>query len=929
MVLEVKVRGNAIEQAVHEELVELPPGNLSMALRERNSMPAPPGATQCSGDLLDTSVWSRVKKRVKQKRIGWLHLAFSATPFRPAGAVVSLTPSDLADTQLRIRRIGSLFRLQVKAGGQASIAHPAKSLAWDCPALRDLDSLPSVRSIVGDLCTEGGQHKRPTKWVTNCAWMRVAQQTCPGSPLHNRHLPFGTFSGTLTQQDLPLGYCRAVVNEFCASDKSRVKPPEVKITAKGTCDPFVRQTLKHFREAENTRFIGGLRNPHVSVVKVPGWMTTGSVLNDTLDKLYDENSEVCEKAHEWLGSEEGVGFERTLVCEARQRLCEALGQPNSTGKDGSLSVELFEALINHAQDPDVSLVEWVSGLTPLGIEKQIKAHGIFPPATDEAAKSALSEYDAHEGLGNYRSYKDNEVLAEQELVRERNAGYLEFSKSRQVLEKKHGRLRPSKMGAIVKVRKGKLKTRLVHDLRRSGRNVKVRVPERVVLPRLLDAVEGTLVVARALKPDEDLEVGTLDYIDAFKQLWVAPEERRHLSGQATLEGVVGFFVYLTVLFGVKSGPLVWGRLAAFVMRATAAMSRVPTATYQCFVDDPFFCIGGTRLIRRRALAKTLLLWEALGLKLAWKKGSLGDLAEWIGAVIALVRNTGGTVTHVSVTIAEDKADKIISIVIAFLSQALVRRKEVKEFAGLATWAASVIPPLRPFVQMIWAAASAWPAKGESPLLLHVKRIRQPLEWIQEFGAARFLQLPRSFPVQASTSKVVIGFDASTSGGGAWIAPDLHADPTYWWTTEWSEEDEKTLDAVKGRPEHQATWECYTLVLAASTWAKYIEAQNCRLELRGDAQGVLQAVLARRGRCPIVNTMVAEIQFLLGKTMIDLYAVHVWSEDNEVADALSRLAEGAELPSKCVRETEQQPKRRRWRFIGKQKRQAAEIEDTLE
>ena len=59
----------------------------------------------------------------------------------------------------------------------------------------------------------------------------------------------------------------------------------------------------------------------------------------------------------------------------------------------------------------------------------------------------------------------------------------------------------------------------------------------------------------------------LDHVDAFKQLRVQKAERQFLGGSA----VNGWFVYCCVLFGVKSGPLAWGRTAAAMMRLTGAM----------------------------------------------------------------------------------------------------------------------------------------------------------------------------------------------------------------------------------------------------------------------------------------------------------------------------------------------------------------------
>ena len=98
----------------------------------------------------------------------------------------------------------------------------------------------------------------------------------------------------------------------------------------------------------------------------------------------------------------------------------------------------------------------------------------------------------------------------------------------------------------------------------------VRLPERIILPRIEDAAWSTIGVARELQDDEDVELLVIDFSDAFKHLIVAPDEQRFLAGQAKMEGVDGYFVYEALLFGAVPGPLLWGRLAAWLMRAAAS-----------------------------------------------------------------------------------------------------------------------------------------------------------------------------------------------------------------------------------------------------------------------------------------------------------------------------------------------------------------------
>ena len=117
------------------------------------------------------------------------------------------------------------------------------------------------------------------------------------------------------------------------------------------------------------------------------------------------------------------------------------------------------------------------------------------------------------------------------------------------------------------MKNGRIKTRLIHDLRLSLVNAEVTTPERIVLPRLKDAINMLL---RIIETRGNTNLLVLDFKDAFKHLGIRHDERRFLAGAAEIDGEPGFFVYKTLLFGIVSGPLLWGRLAAFVMRASCA-----------------------------------------------------------------------------------------------------------------------------------------------------------------------------------------------------------------------------------------------------------------------------------------------------------------------------------------------------------------------
>ena len=213
---------------------------------------------------------------------------------------------------------------------------------------------------------------------------------------------------------------------------------------------------------------------------------------------------------------------------------------------------------------------------------------------------------------------------------------------------------------------------------------------------MIDAVETVL---RILRANADASLFVLDFKDAFKQLKVAPDESRYLAGTAPLHGVEGYFVYTSLLFGAKSGPLLWGRLAALLMRITAAMLDPTKAGHQCYVDDPFGAHGGDVVSQDITLAAVILLWQVLGLEMSWDKGMRGDSVDWLGALIQIVR-VNGRPFGVEVSISMEKAKQLLETSRHLLSHRRIARKELRRFAGLCSWMASIIPALRPFIQPI-------------------------------------------------------------------------------------------------------------------------------------------------------------------------------------------------------------------------------------
>ena len=193
---------------------------------------------------------------------------------------------------------------------------------------------------------------------------------------------------------------------------------------------------------------------------------------------------------------------------------------------------------------------------PLGISQPIEPGGVFPLMLGTAEEEDVAQWYGHD---NYLSYEDYRSGAEDILRREYKEEWLDWAPHESVVEQKYGKATYSRIDVIAKTKNERLKLRQIYDLRRSGIKAKVAAPERISLPRLTNGRDDRLRLIRT--------AGHLNWeavtLAAVRSPRGAPSPLRACA--------TGHVIYLTVLIGIRSGPLVWGRVAALLMRLTATM----------------------------------------------------------------------------------------------------------------------------------------------------------------------------------------------------------------------------------------------------------------------------------------------------------------------------------------------------------------------
>ena len=126
-----------------------------------------------------------------------------------------------------------------------------------------------------------------------------------------------------------------------------------------------------------------------------------------------------------------------------------------------------------------------------------------------------------------------------------------------------------KLGCVLKVKiSGNIKARLVTDLRRPGGNGRLKIRERVVLPRVLDLVYSILRLVEYWGDITLVELAAIDFSDAFHTIFL----RMASAPLCVFEPNGKYYIHQRLPVGLASAPLVWGRLAAAACRLTQAMA---------------------------------------------------------------------------------------------------------------------------------------------------------------------------------------------------------------------------------------------------------------------------------------------------------------------------------------------------------------------
>ena len=148
------------------------------------------------------------------------------------------------------------------------------------------------------------------------------------------------------------------------------------ISEEGTHDPMEPETKKARRERENQDAIGGMKSPHISIARLPGWTSAGSRIRQVLEPLVENQWQEVRTTLEGMGKENAVDLPESLVQAAQVGLEREFNVEHRKCEPRRIHDGLMAAITAAAGDPDDVLAGWVAGETPLESSRRYQ-HGGF------------------------------------------------------------------------------------------------------------------------------------------------------------------------------------------------------------------------------------------------------------------------------------------------------------------------------------------------------------------------------------------------------------------------------------------------------------------------------------------------------------------------------------------------------------------------
>ena len=410
------------------------------------------------------------------------------------------------------------------------------------------------------------------------------------------------------------------------------------------------------------------------------------------------------------------------------------------------------------------------------------------------------------------------------------------------------------------------------DLRRSGGNKKATLPEKLVLPRprdFLNSIRSVYSMQRAHGRDEGYtrELAVIDVSDAFMSLAVEEKELPHtLAPNIENED---FYMFVALLFGYKTAPLLWSRVAALLSRLIQSVVPGAEGQHQTYLDDAAWVLQGSLVERNSTLAFILYTMAALGFRISLQKGMRSTQVTWVGVRFTV------TPENVIIGLPEKFITELVELLESWHNKGMVAIKELRQAAGRISWMSGILPRTRWVVATFYkvlherlndiaSGAEAIRRSNRSDTrakdhLFTVKQLEQPRQWLVTYLKAALLKPTRKYKLDIEKyPKATIVTDASPLGLGAILLVNNKATRALAFKVTETDAHQLGFKECWKEAGSQGVVETLAVLVALKTWTKELASCQVELKVQSDSMVALAVTQKLSNSTSTLNFLVAEI-----------------------------------------------------------------------
>lgn len=382
-------------------------------------------------------------------------------------------------------------------------------------------------------------------------------------------------------------------------------------------------------------------------------------------------------------------FSSTIAEYAHCGMDRAPGQP--------FCLDAITCLARMAGDPDADFPQQCKEGLPLGVEEHLPdTSRIWPSKQELADEDGLQEADEEQlpppqQAENYPSAAEHEAAIEATFLEEVQLGLVSGPHTDEEAAQICG-CTPDQLchGALAGKLEGRYndKLRTIHDgtVNKVNPWIKRNQKQRTTAPTLADLMTGLGLTSRVRR-----RLLKLDASKAHRRIKILRKDWKYMTARTSR----GVWVNKVGTYGVASAQYHWGRMAAIILRLI--YYTFPHLLWAFVYVDDFAAIVPDEQADTTLFALLMFLC-ALGLPISWKKVEMHHTLGWLGYLVAMPTHTA--------LLTPDKQTTIMGALALLGTDTHISLETARQIAGRLNWATMVYPPMRAFLQPVFAWVSA-------------------------------------------------------------------------------------------------------------------------------------------------------------------------------------------------------------------------------